>query len=186
MSQWFTVKIQYHKEKEGGKIQKVTEEYLFDALTYGEVEQRVMQELAENLRFEFNLVNIAKTQVHEIFCFETPENAYWFKCKVQFSTLEESSGKEKKVQQYMLILATSVADAYQKLYPALEENGFKIFEITAIQQTKITDVFEYHGSLMAEKTTEENLEKSIENPVKSKHLEELPVFDQILELENFQ
>ena len=47
MANWFVIKIKYHKETEGGKIEKVLEEYLFDALTYGEVEQRVMKELAE-------------------------------------------------------------------------------------------------------------------------------------------
>ena len=35
-------------------------------------------------------------------------------------------------------------DAYQKLQQALRETGLRIFEITAIQQTKITDVFGRH------------------------------------------
>ena len=87
MLQWFVVKINYQKGNEDGKIQKMTEEYLFDALTYGEVEQRVHEELAENMRFEFNLANIAKTNLHEIFYFEIDESAmqaHWFKCKVNF------------------------------------------------------------------------------------------------------
>lgn len=142
MSHWFLIKIKFFKEKEGGKIEKITEDYLFDALTYGEVEQRVLSELAENMRCEFNLLNIAKMPLHEVFYFE--EGEHWFKCKVSFVELDEEKGKETKVQQNMLIFAYTVADAYEKLQKALQDSGFQFFEITLIQTTKICDVFAYH------------------------------------------
>lgn len=145
MNQWFSIKIAYHKEVEGGKIQKLTEQYLFDALTYGEVEQRVGEELAASIRFEFNLVNISKINIHDVFYFEQGDK--WYKCKLAFAELDEQTGKERKVTQNMLVYAFSVEEAYVQLNQALSQNGLKFFEINAVELTKIADVFEYGKSV---------------------------------------
>jgi hypothetical protein len=141
MATWFTVRIKYQKEQAEGKIAKVTEGYLFDAITYGEVEQRVFAELASLIKQEFSIVNISKTQLSDVFYLENGEK--WFKCKVTFVEFDEKTEKEKKVNQNMLIYALTVEDAYLKLSESLRDSGMKYFDIPSISETIIADVFPY-------------------------------------------
>ena len=43
---WFEAKIRYEKTMEDGCLKKVTETYVIDALSFGEAEKRILEEMA--------------------------------------------------------------------------------------------------------------------------------------------
>ena len=45
MQKWFECTIKYEKELEEGKVAKITERYLVDALTFTEAEARIIKEM---------------------------------------------------------------------------------------------------------------------------------------------
>ena len=56
MHTWFECKIRYEKTMENGMIQKVTESYLVDALSFTEAEARIIEGRKERRREESHLL----------------------------------------------------------------------------------------------------------------------------------
>jgi len=56
--------------------------------------------------------------------------------------MDEESGKEKRTSQYVLVLATTVKDTFEKVVENMK--GMMVdFEISAISESSIMDVFPY-------------------------------------------
>lgn len=79
-----------------------------DALSYTEAESRSL-EIFKDLYNSFEVVKINPIKVSEIFF--NGEAEYWYKCKVNYITLDEKKGKEKKTPCYMYIQAGNPKDA---------------------------------------------------------------------------
>jgi hypothetical protein len=128
------------KLDESGKEKKVSETYLFDAVSFTEAESRIHSELEKMVSGDFSVTNISKSTITEVFADENGDR--WFKAKVNFIDVDEESGKEKKTGQYMLTQANNLKDAYD----AVEKNLSEIiipYEIPAISESSILDVFPY-------------------------------------------
>ena len=67
------------------------------------------------------------------------------KAKVAFITLDEKSGTEKKSNQTMLVQAADLRDAVKRLDKGME-GTMADYEIAAIAETPIMDVFHYNAS----------------------------------------
>ena len=100
MNEWFNVKVKYEKTAEEGKIQKISEEYLFDALSFTEAEARVNEELKPFISGEFLKDAIKREKINEMFYNENGDK--WYRCKVLFISLDEVKGVEKK--QWLITL----------------------------------------------------------------------------------
>jgi hypothetical protein len=142
MRNWFICKIKYTKEVEG-KLKKVSEPYLVDALSFTEAEARIHQELEQIVRGEFSVDNIAKGNFADIFHYEDIET--WFKAKVTYVTYDEESGKEKKTSHQMLVTAHDVREAYDRLKESLKDLMVD-FEIPMIAASPIIDIFPYFSN----------------------------------------
>ena len=71
--------------------------------------------------------------------------SYWYKSKVQFITIDEKTGKEKKSNVYYLVEGTSLANARTNIDVVF--HGTMIdYKIASISETNIEDVFEYKHS----------------------------------------
>lgn len=140
MKSWFNCKIKYFKEDEHGKIIKLNESYLFDAVSYTEAEARVLNELSGAIRGEFTITNITKANFVDIYNYDDCDT--WYKCKVAYQEYDEKSEKEKKVNQQILISADNLKDAYDKLYQNLSE-FLSDFDIPSITETSIIDVYPF-------------------------------------------
>ncbi|MCL3781958.1 DUF4494 domain-containing protein [Prolixibacteraceae bacterium JC049] len=140
MNIWFECKAKYEKIDEEGRLKKVNEAYLLDAMSFTEAESRIYKELETMISGEFLVTKIAKTNITEVIPSETGDR--WFKCKLALVTIDESSGKEKKANQYVLVLASDVKDAYDKVEKNMD--GVSIdYEIPSVQESPILDVFPY-------------------------------------------
>jgi len=140
MSNYFEVKAKYVKIDQNGKEKKVTEPYLFDAISYTEAETRAIEEFGKMIHSDFIIVNIGKSNISDLFPNENGDR--WFKAKTTFVTVDEESGKEKKSNNYMLVQANNVDDAYSWLKDGLSDMIVP-FKIPSVSESKILDVFPY-------------------------------------------
>lgn len=135
----FESKIRYEKmDQISGKEKMVTETFLFDAMTYTEAEERIHRQMPEYISGEFLIVSIRKAKYAEILPSEDGDR--WYKSKVSFITIDEKAGKEKKVSQTVLVLASGIKDAFDKIVEGM--NGTtEDFEINMISESPIMEYF---------------------------------------------
>ncbi len=141
MNTWFECKVKYETiDEQTGKEKKVNLPYLIDAVSYTEAESRIHTEMEQYVRGEFSVSSIKKANYTDLFFFEDGDK--WYKCKVMFVTLDEKAGKEKKVANQMLVLASDLKEAYERINKSME--GMTVdYDIVAIIESNIADVFPY-------------------------------------------
>lgn len=104
MQNLFECKVKYEKVDEAsGQQKKVNETYLIDAVSFTEAESRIYQEMEKMISGEFAVTNIRKANYTEIF--DNEDGDRWFKSKISFLSIDEKSGKEKKVSNQILVMA---------------------------------------------------------------------------------
>lgn len=135
---WFNCKVSYMKPDSEGNESKKTEQFVLDAYTYTEAETRMVEILdSEGLR-PFEITQITKTTLIEVIRFAECDK--WFRVKVSLSTVDESKGVEKEANQYILVSATDVRDAYDKASGHM--NAVKVgYVIPSVVYQKISEVF---------------------------------------------
>ena len=62
-SNWFEAKVKYVKVTDEGKEKKVTETYLFDAVSYTEAESRTLESLREMVQGDFYIAGLKKSNI---------------------------------------------------------------------------------------------------------------------------
>ena len=165
MAQWIEVKVRYKKMTETGKSVKVTDPYIVDALSCTEAEARVVEEITPFVN-DFNVLSVNKTKISEIFWNETGDKFY--KVKVNFITIDEKTAVEKKSASYILVQASSFADALANFNKGMR-GTMADYEIEAIAETKIVDVFRYQvpaetPSKVAEKVaSDKGIQRAVKN-----------------------
>lgn len=140
MHNWFQCKVKYEKNAQDGGIVKTSEAYLVDALSFTEAEERINEEMRPFISGEFLVSDIKREKVNELFANEAGDR--WYRSKVNFISLDEEKGVEKRIATTMYAQASSVKDALEVI-----EKGMKgtmaDYEIAAITETNIMDVFPY-------------------------------------------
>lgn len=139
MAQWIEVKVRYDKMTDSGKTVKVTDPYLVDAVSCTEAEARVVEEISSFVN-DFNVLNVGKTKISEIFWDETGDRFY--KVKVNFINFDEKSGVEKRKASFILVQASTFTDALANFNKGMK-GTMADYEIEAIAETKIVDVYRY-------------------------------------------
>lgn len=140
MHNWFEAVIKYEKTAEEGKIVKATEKYLVDALSFTEAEARIIEEMKPFISGDFKVFHLKRAKVNELFWNENGDK--WFRAKVNFITLDEEKGVEKKTANYMMVQATDTTTADAFLRKGMQ-GSMADYEIESISETKILDIYEY-------------------------------------------
>lgn len=144
MHTWFECKIRYEKTMENGMNKKVTEPYLFDALSFTESEGKCIEEMTPFISGEFTIADIKRVKYSEVF-FSGEESAdKWFKCKLVFITRDEKSGAEKKTVTNVLVQAVDLRDAVKKLDKGMK-GTMTDYQIASVTETAIMDVYPYEA-----------------------------------------
>lgn len=138
MALWFECKVKYDKMQENGIIKKVNEPYLVDALTFTEAESRIVEEMKPYISGEYSISSEKKTKISEIFFNEGADRYYLV--KVNFVTLDENTGVEKKTVNQILVQASDFEDAVHKFKEGMK-GTMADYEIASISETMIMDVF---------------------------------------------
>ncbi|MEI7503887.1 MAG: DUF4494 domain-containing protein [Paludibacter sp.] len=140
MLNWFECKIKYEKTAEEGKIVKVNETYLVDALSFTEAEARINEEMKPFISGEFIVSNIRRARINELFANENGDK--WYKSKVYFISLDEEKGIEKRTACTMMVQASDVKEAWDGLQEGMK-GTMSDYEIASIVETMILDVYPF-------------------------------------------
>lgn len=143
MNLFFECKAKYSKLGADGKDRMVSENYLVDAVSFTEAEERINKELEPYISGEFFVVVIKIANFSELIPSDIGDR--WFKCKINFISIDEERGVEKKSSTYVLVQADNVKQAYDNIEAAFNDSVTD-YEIPSIQESTILDVFKYNLS----------------------------------------
>ncbi len=147
MRTWFLCKVKYAKENEEGLLKSISEQYLVDAVSFTEAEAILYDRLGSQIRGDFQVTGISKSNIVDVFYFEDTD--VWHKCKISYLVADGDNGKEKKVTQYMILTAEDVRQAYDRIQESLS-NMLVSFRVPEITESSIVEVFPYEKDEVAE------------------------------------
>ena len=139
---WFECKVRYEKNGEDGVPKKVIETYVVDAVSFGEAESRILEEMGKYVSGEIEVVDLKIAQYKEIFFADNNLADKWYKAKLAFITIDEKTDKEKKTSVYYLVNAGNI-DAAKKNVDDIMGKSMIDYETKSLSETQIIDVFEY-------------------------------------------
>ena len=139
---WFECKIRYDKVDESGVNKATTETYVVDALTFTDAEKAIIKEMEPFISGEFEFKGITKASYKEVFFSDDTTADKWFKVKLQFITLDEKTGKEKKSSVTYILQSDTFNNAVTSISDVMK--GSMMEYVTAnVQETPIMDVYEH-------------------------------------------
>ena len=135
---WFECRIRYDRMQGDGSVKRVTEPYLVDAVSFTEVEARIIEEMTPFISGDFSIPAIKKTNIAEIFYTEGCDK--WWLVKYNVITIDERSCKERRTAVYVMVQADNQQGATDRFNKAME-GTIADYEIEKVAETKIMDVF---------------------------------------------
>jgi hypothetical protein len=193
MQTWFECKVKYQKLDQGGHERKVNDNYLIDAVSFTDAETRIYEKMGQLVRGDFQVMNIKKSGISEVL--SEPHGEWWYKAKISMITIDEEAGKEKKVSNYVIVMADDINEALKNLEQGLSYMLIP-YVITSIQLSTIADVFPYFEENEVQKKINTNhpaaapyLTQNIPTSASvtdssDEELEELEESEEAIELEN--
>lgn len=139
MASWYLLRNKYQKEDEAGSLKTIEEFYLFDAVSFTEAEKRGYELIVTGCS-DFSVTSINRMRLADVFIYE--EGEQWFKFKIIYFSADEKSGKEKKVVNRMLLNATGIDQALERIRESMR-NFLIPYEVTDVNLTPILDVYPY-------------------------------------------
>lgn len=149
-SSWFETKVRYDKIMEDGQNKKVLEAYTVDALSFSEAESTITKEMSHYISGEFEVKAISPASYGEIFFSDIGTDDKWFKTRLSFITIDEKTEKEKRSTITYLVQAHSVNGAVKHVDEVMNKTMID-YDIVAVTETKIMDVFEHKNVSASEK-----------------------------------
>ena len=137
VNKYFEVKVKMQKTQEDGTQKKVSEQYVVEAATFGEAERRITECLKPYIEGEFDVTDIKIAGYSQIVGGDENADKY-FKAKVTFVALDETTGKEKKTSELYLVQSETLESAESDVSYYLNDGNTTI---SSISETAILDVF---------------------------------------------
>ena len=146
---YFLVKVSYESMTPSGSMKKVRESYVIDAVSFTEAEARTIGELQPKIDRELVVDAMSKVSFSGII---RTGKERWYKAKLNYITIDERSGKEKRKATFMLVEADSVEDANKIIVGFMGMAISQEYEIDTIGDYKIEEVFDYTQEKESEET----------------------------------
>lgn len=143
MNNWFQCKVKYERNGDDGSITKVSESYLIDALSFTEAEERINEEMKPFISGDFLVSDIKRARISELF--ENENGDKWYRCKVNFISLDEEKGVEKRVASTMYAQASTLKEAVEVIEKGMQ-GTLADYEIASVVETNVMDVFKYEAA----------------------------------------
>ena len=140
MAKLFLSTVRYEKTMENGLKKTVSEQYLFDALSFTEAEARTIEELKPYISGEFTIPQIVKPRISELMLSEDVSADRYYKVKAAFITLDEKTGDVKKTNSFILVQASDFKNAYDRFTEGMK-GTMADYEIVSIVETRILDYY---------------------------------------------
>ena len=139
---WFTTKVKYQKTQGNGSEKVVSETYVVDALSFTEAENAIIDEMASCVSSELKVSGITKANFGEIFFSDKENDDGFYICKLQFLTLSEKTGKEKRSNVVYLVQGSSMGSALKNIDAVMGGTCID-YEVISLAKTRIVDVLEH-------------------------------------------
>ena len=139
---WFEAKVRYDKTMEDGCLKKVTETYVIDALSFGEAEKRILEEMTSYVSGEIEVCALKIAPYKEIFFADSNMDDKWYVAKLAFITIDEKTDKEKKTRVCYLVNAGNINAAVKNIEEQMAGTMID-YDTFNVSETQILDVFEY-------------------------------------------
>ena len=136
---WYEVKVSYEKQTESGESKKTAEVYAVDAVSFGDAEKTVFEEVKQYVDGDVEILAISKAQYKEVFAKETAQGDEWYKAKLQILTVNERTGDEKKESVTYLVQGASLGDALSGLNDVMDKSALDYVSV-GLAKTNIIDV----------------------------------------------
>ena len=136
---YFLTAVRFEKVLENGLVKKVTEHYLVDALSFTEAESRTIEEMRPFISGEFSVTAVKTSKFSELFLAEEDAADIFYKVKIQFITLDERSGNEKKTSAEMLVEAADLRDAIRRFDEGMK-GAMADYQIISVAETPIVGI----------------------------------------------
>lgn len=135
---YFIVTCKYEKMQENGAVKRVSEKYLCDALSIVEADSVVTENLKPYISGDFFTSKVENSPIAEVIGDKEADKFYI--SKVDFVTIDEKSGTEKKTVSQWLIGSKDFTEAYSILK---EEIGKCVadIEVQSISESQIKEYF---------------------------------------------
>lgn len=137
MATWYEAKVSYEKTTDTGAVKRITEPYIIDALSCTEAEARVIDKVTPYVSGDLRVSSVKRANFAEII--PTPGEDLWYKVKLNFISIDDKTGAEKRNSSYMLIQASNFGNAYASVLTAMKDT-IADYEIASITETSIVDV----------------------------------------------
>ena len=142
MAIWFECKIRYDKNMDDGKIKRVTETYMVDAVTFTEAEKRFLEEVEPYMSGEYEVAGIRKARIAELLASNDANDDRWYRAKVVFITIDEKTEAEKRTIHPMLVQARDLKTAVGYVERGMAGSMLD-YVLVSVNETAILDVFPY-------------------------------------------
>lgn len=137
MAKFFETNIRFDKMMDNGTQKRVTEQFLIDALSVTEAENRTIEERTPYIVGESTVTSAKESNIAEVF---SGDGDRFYKVKAIFITIDEKSGAEKRTPYYYLVQSIDFLNAYENFLDGMKGTVVD-FEVAAISETKILEVY---------------------------------------------
>ena len=127
----------------------MTEPYLVDALSFTEAEKRVIEERTPYMMGEFQVSDIKRARLAELFESDLESADKFYKAKLTFITLDEKTGAEKKSSHMVLVQAGDFESAVKRLKEGMKDS-MSDYVISTMTETPILDIYHYKRLVLAD------------------------------------
>ena len=122
--------------QENGCVKPVTDVYVVDAFSFTEAEARTIEYVTPYISGEFTVTDIKRAKYAEVWEHSAAEK--WYEAQLEFITIDERTGSEKRTKNRMLVQASTLSEAMQ----AVAENmrgTMADYEAVCIKETPILE-----------------------------------------------
>lgn len=141
-SEFYSARVRYTKQLDNGTFKRVSEPYLFKAMSYTDAEARIYEEVAVYVRGEFLVTNIKKEKFVDILNIESDAEQI-YKVVVTHDVYNDDGETKKKIKNVYAVKANSIEESialakeYANRYVDMGDNT-----VTLAQLTDIVEFFE--------------------------------------------
>ena len=109
-------------------------------MSFTEAEARIAKEVNPFVTGEMLIADIKRTKIAEMFYNEDGDK--WYRCKINYLSVDENKGVEKRIAQNVMVQASSFKNAVDTLIERMK-GALGDYEIASVTETNILDVYPY-------------------------------------------
>ena len=139
-SKWYECKASYDRVADDGKIVRVKDSVVVEAGSFSEAEGIVMENMAAYAK-NLEVVAMKICKFKTVCIKDCPAgDGRFFSVKVEFITLDENTGKERRTAETLLIESEDLDDAVDRVKEAI--GTMADYKKAQVTETRISEIIE--------------------------------------------